>query len=96
MTLTNKFSLALLLLLTAVSGVIRAEDREGAVKNRWSVRAAQEVNVVNDLSGINNHSLDKDVILWYDLQGRRVDAADLLPGIYIRRSGAETRKVTVK
>lgn len=60
------------------------------------VSAAQEVNVVNDLSGINNHSLDKDVILWYDLQGRRVDAADLLPGIYIRRSGAETRKVTVK
>ena len=39
MTFTNKFSLALLLLLTAVSGVIRAEDREGAVKNRWSVRA---------------------------------------------------------
>lgn len=60
------------------------------------VSAAQEVNVVNDLSGINNHSLDKDFILWYDLQGRRVDAADLLPGIYIRRSGAETRKVTVK
>lgn len=34
MTFTNKFSLALLLLLTAASGVMRAEDRESAVKNR--------------------------------------------------------------
>ena len=32
----------------------------------------------------------------FDLQGRRVDAARALPGLYLRRQGTETVKVIIK
>lgn len=60
--------------------------------------APAEVDLVH--TGIENVAVDSlldDInATYYDMQGRRVNAKRLAPGIYLRDSGASARKVIVK
>ena len=53
----------------------------------------------NYSAGVEDITADNDSdapAVYYDLQGRPVNAANLQPGIYLRHAGARTSKVIVK
>lgn len=47
------------------------------------------------LSGINCIDADDDFI-WFDIQGRRVNPDNLLPGVYLKKSEGKTSKIMIK
>lgn len=48
-------------------------------------------------TGISAMEADDDMpVEWFDLQGRRIDADALTPGIYIRRQGSKTEKAVIR
>lgn len=49
-------------------------------------------------SGVANVSVDNTYapVVYYDLNGRRVEEQNLVPGVYVRLQGAEATKVVVK
>lgn len=51
-----------------------------------------------DLSGIDSVTADNTdaPVIYYNLQGHRVAADNLTPGIYVRRQGTEVSKILVK
>ncbi|WP_439711437.1 hypothetical protein, partial [Duncaniella muris] len=52
---------------------------------------------IGDTSGISDIGADVNgKVEYFNLRGQRVDAADLVPGIYIRRQGSKVSKVIVK
>lgn len=52
---------------------------------------------IGDTSGISDIGADVNAkVEYFNLRGLRVDAADLVPGIYIRRQGSKVSKVIVK
>ncbi len=52
---------------------------------------------IGDTSGIPGIGADVNAkVEYFNLRGLRVDAADLVPGIYIRRQGSKVSKVIVK
>lgn len=69
--------------------------RNGDGKLWLPLRTPVDVNVVNRQSGIKSVGPDADV-RWFDMQGRQVSGADMVPGVYIRKSAGDTRKVIVK
>lgn len=69
--------------------------KDGEEKIWLPLQMPVDVKVVNSQSGIKSVGSDEDV-RWFDMQGRQVSGADMVPGVYIRKSAGDTRKVMVK
>lgn len=82
------------------AGNYRYSYRVSAVYNNAESRHSEpaEVNLVHSgIEAINSGLLIDDInATYYDMQGRRVSASRLAPGIYLRVSGASARKIVVK
>ena len=52
----------------------------------------------SSVSGVSNVSIDAQdtTVEYYNLQGQRVNATSLTPGIYIRRTPTKTDKIIVR
>ncbi len=53
-------------------------------------------NTASGVEDIEEITAEEMPVEWYNLQGARVDGANLVPGIYIRRQGNDVKKVLVK
>lgn len=87
------------------NGHLQAGDYEivlsvenGAGKGLWlpvTKPEALEVTVPSGIGAVYGEAAEASEA-WYDLQGRRIDAGNLLPGIYIRRQGTRTEKIRIR
>ncbi len=86
---------------------VTTTDRNGKLSKRlnWMLVEApaaigQPVKVLataTDSSGIGTITVNSDTHSeYFDIQGRRIDADALTPGIYLRRTGTQTTKVIVR
>jgi len=80
--------------LTAIAegeAIISVTSSDGNSQASCNVKVVQSAGI----DGITTDGGDTPVE-YYNLQGQRVNADALVPGIYIRRQGTKTEKVLIK
>ena len=70
--------------------------RVSTVYNYGESRHSEAVEAVVENSGIGDITADYAEPEYYNLQGIRIDAADILPGIYIKKTGSISEKVVIR
>lgn len=89
-----------------LTGTLEGDRLSMIINVNWVDPAGDEViapiqvtfNGNRDLSGIDSVTVDNTdaPVIYYNLQGHRVAADNLTPGIYVRRQGTEVSKILVK
>ncbi len=76
---------------TEPGSALYCDKANDALNSQWAIKAASQTGV-SAATAVS----DDAPVEYYNLQGMRVEASALTPGIYIRRQGAAASKIVVR